>query len=152
MDSSGDAMSRGKLVIPGEPLQTIPELAVLIGLNEAIFLQQLHYWLLRYQQTRPKRQFIYNTLEEWQTQFPFWSTKTIQRIIKSLVAKKLVRVKKFNLKFCDRTNSYTIDYQAVEKLKVKSRLISEQRKTKNAEIGFRRRRRYGHSVPTVETD
>src|SRR6185436_7010760 len=143
-------MSRSRLLIPSEPLQVIPELAVLIGLNEAIVLQQLHYWLDKYQR-EPKREFIYNTFEEWQTQFPFWSKKTIQRIMKSLVAQDLVRIEKFNSKFCDRTNWYTIDYATIERLEEKSKDICEQRKKSNTEIAFKRRSRYGHSVPIVET-
>jgi len=35
------------LLIAVPPLIVLPTLATLVGLNEAIFLQQLHYWLLR---------------------------------------------------------------------------------------------------------
>ncbi len=33
------------LLIEESPLQVLPSLAKAIGLNEAIFAQQLHYWL-----------------------------------------------------------------------------------------------------------
>ena len=33
------------LLINESPLQVLPTLATYIGLNEAIFLQQVHYWL-----------------------------------------------------------------------------------------------------------
>ena len=35
------------LLIHEEPLLVLPGLASRIGLNEAIFLQQIHYWLNR---------------------------------------------------------------------------------------------------------
>lgn len=34
-----------KLLLDDEPLVILPKLAAAIGLNEAIILQQLHYWL-----------------------------------------------------------------------------------------------------------
>lgn len=36
-----------KLLIDEEPLQVLPGLAAVIGLNEALVVQQLHYWLRR---------------------------------------------------------------------------------------------------------
>lgn len=71
------------LLIDDEPLQVLPKLAVAIGLDEAIVVQQLHYWL------NPKRKsgkiingrrWIYNTYAEWrETNFPFWSEIHIKR-------------------------------------------------------------------------
>jgi len=34
-----------KLLIDEYPLQVLPSLAVIYGLNEAIILQQVHYWI-----------------------------------------------------------------------------------------------------------
>lgn len=34
-----------KLLLDEHPLQVMPKLAALIGLNGAIILQQIHYWL-----------------------------------------------------------------------------------------------------------
>lgn len=61
-----------------QPLVVNPLLAKEIGLNEAIVLQQMHYW----QQKMGKE--IYNSYKDWQDQFPWWSTKTIQRTVTSL--------------------------------------------------------------------
>ena len=36
----------GNLLINEPPLQVLPSLAAKIGLDNAIFIQQLHYWLL----------------------------------------------------------------------------------------------------------
>lgn len=101
------------LLIPCEPLQVLPSLAKAIGLNEAIFLQQLHYWLARSKHEHDGRVWVYNTFEEWQTQFPFWSLRTMQRIAASLVKRKLLLVHKFNAKDWDRKNWYSINYEAL---------------------------------------
>lgn len=105
-----------KLLIDSEPLQVLPQLAQAIGLNEAIFLQQLHYWLQRSKNEHDGRQWVYNTFEEWQEQFPFWSLKTMKRIAASLVAKKLLIVRKMKASDWDRTNWYSIDYSRTEAL------------------------------------
>jgi hypothetical protein len=95
-----------KLLINEAPLQVLPTLAVAIGLNEAIFLQQLHYWLTPTAKYKPhyreyegiSRPWIYNTYHTkedekgtgWQANFPFWSVRTIKRIVGSLKEKGLI--------------------------------------------------------------
>jgi len=75
-----------QLLINEPPLQVLPTLAHKIGLNEAIVLQQVHYWL------NPQfnknlfegRYWVRNTYEKWQKQFPFLSERTLRRTIMSL--------------------------------------------------------------------
>lgn len=120
-----------KLLIDESPLQVLPSLACIIGLNEAIFLQQLHYWL----KTSPTkkehegrvRSWIYNTYHSknsgngnttgWESNFPFWSARTIMRIVESLRDKKLIiTTDELNGSRTNRTLWYTIDYDELEKL------------------------------------
>jgi len=103
-----------KLLIDEEPLQVLPSLAVQIGLNEALLLQQLHYWLKKSKHEHDERKWIYNTFEEWQLQFPFWSQRTLQRVMGNLVRLDLVEVHKFNEANRDRTNWYAIKYERLE--------------------------------------
>lgn len=90
-------------------------LAAIVGLNEAIVLQQIHYWVkkkgggIEYQGVR----WVFNSLERWQEQFPFWSQDTVKRALAALKAKGLVRVEKLSDVGRDRTNYYTIDYKQV---------------------------------------
>jgi len=105
-----------KLLIAEEPLQVLPSLAMEIGLDDALFLQQLHYWLRKSKHEHDGERWIYNTFAEWQAQFPFWSLRTMQRIAGRLVKKGLIKVHKFNKQNWDRTNWYAIDYEAVHKL------------------------------------
>jgi len=110
-----------KLLINQPPLQVLPKLAIKIGLNEAIILQQLHYWLERSVNIREGRKWIYNDYAQWQEQFPFWSERTIQRTFLSLEKLGIVVSKQFEKYTSDHTRRnrrkwYTIDYPKFEEL------------------------------------
>lgn len=102
-----------RLLIDEPPLQVLPSLAREIGLNEAIMLQQIHYWLLKSGNEFEGAKWFYKTLEEWQTEFSFWSTMTIRRTLGSLEKQKIIKIGNFNKKKFDKTKWYTIDYQRV---------------------------------------
>ena len=106
-----------RLLIAEPPLQVLPSLAVRIGLHEAIVLQQLHYWLLASRHEHDGRTWVYNTLEEWHTQFPFMSLSTLRRTLANLERHlALVMTARYNRLPTDRTKWYTIDYDALEAL------------------------------------
>lgn len=104
-----------RLLINEPPLQVLPSLAKEIGLNEAIMLQQMHYWLLKSSNEFTGVKWFYKTLEEWQTEFPFWSAMTIRRTLGSLEKQKIIKIGNFNKKKFDKTKWYTIDYQRVNR-------------------------------------
>lgn len=104
-----------RLLINEPPLQVLPSLAKEIGLNEAIMLQQMHYWLLKSSNEFTGVKWFYKTLEEWQTEFPFWSVMTIRRTLGSLEKQKIIKIGNFNKKKFDKTKWYTIDYQRVNR-------------------------------------
>jgi len=117
------------LLINESPLVIQPTLALLVGLNEAIVLQQIHYWIEHYRQAEKKksasqqkhfkqgRWWVYNSLTEWrESNFRFWSESTIKRAINSLIKKKLLTSKQFNKSFGDHTNWYSIDYAKLNEL------------------------------------
>ena len=104
-----------RLLIDEPPLQVLPSLAREIGLNEAIMLQQIHYWLLKSGNEFEGAKWFYKTLEEWQTEFPFWSAMTIRRTLGSLEKQKIIKIGNFNKKKFDKTKWYTIDYQRVNR-------------------------------------
>lgn len=90
-------------------------LAAIVGLNEAIVLQQIDYWVkkkrggVEHQGCR----WVFNSLEKWHAQFPFWSKDTVKRALAALKARGLIRVQKLSEEARDQTNYYTVDYQAV---------------------------------------
>lgn len=92
-----------------QPLQVLPDLAVAIGFNESLVLQQVHYWTRK---SDDDEGWIYNTLGEWREQFPFWSEDTIKRTFRSLREADLVEVAQ--RRGSDRTNSYRLNYAALE--------------------------------------
>ncbi|HEX8653091.1 MAG TPA: hypothetical protein VF708_19900 [Pyrinomonadaceae bacterium] len=101
------------LLINEDPLQVLPTLAGLIGLNEAIVLQQVHFWLRKSKNVVDDRKWTYDTYEEWQQKnFPFWSVKTVQRVFLSLEAQKLLISMQPEKR--DRRKWYTIDYDLLE--------------------------------------
>ena len=99
-----------KLLINEPPLIIIPLLAVKFGLNEAIFLQQLHYWLERSQYEKYGQKWIYKSLENWQKEFLFWSERTIQRVISALKKQEIISIKKIE----KNRNYYTINYAKLD--------------------------------------
>lgn len=105
-----------KWLISEPPLMMYPTLAKAIGVNEAIVLQQIHYWL----QCKPKeaegRAWIYNTYKNWHEQFPFWSERTIKRIVKNLIERGLITTANFNKFKIDRTLWYSINYEKLDEI------------------------------------
>jgi DnaD/phage-associated family protein len=97
-------------------LIVLPALAVKIGLNEAIIVQQMHYWLQKSKHIYDGQAWIYNTHAGWQEQFPFWSINTIRRAIKSLEDAGILIVGNYNKLKIDNTKWYRIDYQVLEGL------------------------------------
>ena len=103
-----------RLLIKENPVMIIPSLAVKIGLNEAVVLQQIHYWLGISKHRIEGRIWVYNTYEEWQKQLPFWSVSTIKRTILSLEMKGLLLSANFNAMKMDKTKWYSIDYEKLQ--------------------------------------
>ncbi|PPC64163.1 transcriptional regulator [Pantoea sp. ICBG 1758] len=100
------------LLLKVKPLVISPELACRIGLNEAIVLQQICYWL---EETTAGvdyegRRWVYNTIEDWNKQFPWWSSKTVKRAISSLKGMGLLYVEQLKKNQHDQTNYYSINH------------------------------------------
>ncbi|MEA3351169.1 MAG: hypothetical protein U9Q82_11145 [Chloroflexota bacterium] len=117
------------LIINESPLQVLPSLATLVGLNEAIAIQQVHYWLRHYQKSEanlsPQKQhhfkqgrwWVYNSYPDWQeNNFPFWSESTIKRAFRSLEKQHMLISKKLSDNTRDRTNWYSINYAELNRL------------------------------------
>lgn len=104
------------LLIDEYPLLVPPTLASQIGLNEAIALQQIHFWVSKSKNFKDGKYWVYNTYDGWQKQFPFWSVSTIRRVFKSLEEKKLIETANYNEMKYDQTKWYTINYDKLNKI------------------------------------
>jgi hypothetical protein len=111
-------LKSNKLLLDDYPLVVIPELANKLGLNEAIILQQVHYWVVH--NTGKEKNFqegyywTYNTYNEWQSQFYFLSERTIRRAIKRLESLGYLIVGNYNKRKSDRTKWYRVDYSLLD--------------------------------------
>lgn len=102
------------LLMPSRPIVINPDLAYSIGLNEAIALQQVNYWLKETTSglERDGERWIYNTNEQWLEQFPFWSESTLKRTFTRLKALGVLKIEQLNKSQRDMTNYYTINYES----------------------------------------
>ncbi|KMK08154.1 phage O protein family [Pluralibacter gergoviae] len=119
------------LLMPSRPIVINPDLAYSIGLNEAIALQQVNYWLKETNSgiERDGVRWIYNTTEQWLEQFPFWSESTLKRTFTRLKTLGVLRVEQLNKSQRDMTNYYTINYESALLDEVK---VTESKRSKCA--------------------
>lgn len=100
------------------PITFLPHLAKAIGVNEALVLQQLHYWLVNHAEVQHEGKFwIYKTYEEWQEQdFFFWSVRTVKSVFKNLTNLGLIESQKLSSNRHNRVNYYTINAEKLAEI------------------------------------
>ncbi|MED4206819.1 hypothetical protein [Neobacillus mesonae] len=98
------------------PIMALPNLAVKIGLKEAIILQHIHYWLNTSSHETDGQKWVCNSYKEWKKQMPYWSENTIKRTIQSLESQGYLISSNWNRMKMDKTKWYTIDYEKVKEL------------------------------------
>jgi len=108
-----------------EPKVINTELACLIGLNEAIVLQQLHYWLEKNKASATNYYdgyfWTYGTIQEYRDRdFKFWSFNTVKRTITRLVEQGFLIKGNYNKMKLDQTAWYTINYAALDEWIIKN--------------------------------
>ena len=126
-----------KLLYTKEPIVINPVAAEVLGVNEAIIVQQIHYWLNINEKAKINfhkgKYWTYNTYENWQkTNFRFLSVSTLKRIFKKLVTKGILITDNFNKAKYDRTLWVTINYEKLDELL--SKYEEENKNEKSEEI------------------
>jgi len=138
------------LLIHEEPLLVLPGLTSRIGLNEAIFLQQIHYWLNRSKHFYDERSWVYNSVAEWVKQFPFWSENTIRRIVKNLEDEQLLVIGNYNRAKFDKTKWYSINYEKLRLLESTNDIPNlGRRSTQNGQMDVPN---LGKPIPETNTE
>ena len=121
-----------------EPKIINTQLACLIGLNEAIVLQQLHYWLEKNKATATNfydgRYWTYGTIQEYlERDFPFWSFNTVKRTLAKLMEFGFIIKGNYNRVNFDKTNWYSIDYEALDKWLAQNAPIDKPKMSQSSE-------------------
>lgn len=93
-----------------------PKLAELLGLNESIILNQIHYWINKKNNIINNKSWVYNSYENWHKQLSFLSTNTIKKTIKNLENVEILLCDNFNKCKMDKTKWYTINYDKLKAL------------------------------------
>ena len=126
------------LMFDKHPLVIDKKLAKIIGLNQAMILQQVHYWLELNKKNKinfhENRYWTYNTINEWQEEFPFWSKETVKRAFNKLRDLGIIQVGNFNVYKMDRTLWYTIDYDKLNEY-IRSNSLDDDVENESMEKG-----------------
>jgi hypothetical protein len=129
---------------------------MLIGLNEAIVIQQIHYWIRKNQENNINyyvgHYWTYNSYADWQKQFPFWCERTIKRIFLSLENKNILISDNFNQMKRDRTKWYRINYEALNRLYLQTTEKPHNSESgQNGSTGRKPRKLRGHASKQTGT-
>jgi len=93
------------------------EIAKKFGVNAAIFLNNVAYWLQKNQANKKhfheNRYWTYNSSEALAILFPYWSPDQIDRLIKKCISLKLLLVGNFNDNTYNRTRWYSLTDEAL---------------------------------------
>lgn len=105
------------LLFDERPLVVSPKLAVLLGdLDKAVILQQIHYWLERSTNLKDGYKWVYNSMAEWNKQFPWIAIATLKRKFKSLEDENLLITGNYNRAKFDKTKWYRINYDVLNEM------------------------------------
>lgn len=106
------------------PLIASPELAKVLGITAATFLQKLYFLINETRKTKTKknlkshngRKWWFHTYEEWQSTLGMFSVATIKRAVARLKKMGLIHIAKLSDIKSMRVNYYTIDYKKLKEL------------------------------------
>jgi hypothetical protein len=140
-------------LIDEPPILVMPTLAVVLdGLNEAVVLQQLHYWIQRSNNERDGRRWVYNTIKEWEKQFPFWSNDTIRRTMNKLRDMGLIITANYNTMPMDRTLWYSIDYEKLDAIVKNHKSISAKSANGSGQVALSNNQRLPETTKDDDDD
>ena len=145
-------MGYNNILFDESPLVVSPQLAKILGLNETIILQQLHYWLQKKPKIKDNRAWIYNSISNWQAQFPFFSVNTIRRTLDSLVANNIIIKGEFNKATFDKTSWWAIDYDGLNAIAQNHKSICPKWANGYTQNGRTDTPKMGEPIPETNTE
>lgn len=116
------------LLIDGTQIPVLSELAQVVGLNEAIVLQEVYYWCKVNKRERRDPHdgyyWVYNSYREWQEKhFPWWHVDTVRGIFTKLEKQGLLISANYNKLPTDRTKWYRINFPQLHSKIISSPLM-----------------------------
>jgi len=122
---------QNRLLVLNEPLspRLSPALAKEIGLNESILFLQLEFLIAVSNHEHDDKRWTYQSQRGLQEIFPFWSTATIHRAVKSLEEQELIFIGNYNKRKADRTRWFAINPAGVARLQSISLLAIQNEPT-----------------------
>ncbi|MER2155804.1 MAG: conserved phage C-terminal domain-containing protein [Solibacillus sp.] len=115
-----------KLLVDGRQLFLSQDLAVRIGIEEALFLQQLYYRLETRGVEKEGHIWYRQTYQGWAKQCPQWNIRKIKRLVMKLERYQIIiSSNKFNSFKTDRSKWYRIDYGKIDQI-VQSEVYTQE--------------------------
>ena len=88
------------------------DLAIEVGVQEALLIGNLKYWLLKNKANNKhfhdNKYWTYNSMEAFTVLFPFWSKRQVERMLKKLKEEGFIETGNYNKSSYDRTLWYTL--------------------------------------------
>lgn len=105
------------LLFNERPLIVQPKLAYILGgTDEALVLQQVHYWTQKNMNIEDGHSWVYNSTKGWQKQFYWFSESKVKRIFRKLEKLGVLITGNYNKTKFDKTKWYRIDYSTLDDL------------------------------------
>ncbi|MFS0876089.1 conserved phage C-terminal domain-containing protein [Solibacillus isronensis] len=115
-----------KLLVDGRQLFLSQDLAIRIGIEEALFLQQLYYRLETQGVEKEGHTWYRQTYQGWAKQCPQWNIRKIKRLVMKLESYQIIiSSNKFNSFKTDRSKWYRIDYRKIDQI-VQSEVFTQE--------------------------
>lgn len=106
-----------KLLVDGRQLVLSQDLAIRIGVEEALFIQQLYYRLETRGVDKEGHIWYRQTYQGWAKQCPQWNIRKIKRLVMKLERYQIIiSSNKFNSFKTDRSKWYRIDYEKIDQI------------------------------------
>lgn len=92
------------------------ELAKQFGVDEAIFIENLRFWIAKNQANKKHfydgQYWTYNSMSAYAELFPYWTAKQVRRIIDSLSTQGVLTIGNHNINPYDRTQWYALNLKS----------------------------------------
>ncbi|OBW57019.1 hypothetical protein A9986_09735 [Solibacillus silvestris] len=106
-----------KLLVDGRQLFLSQDLAIRIGVEEALFIQQLYYRIETRGVEKEGHIWYRQTYQGWAKQCPQWNIRKIKRLVMKLERYQIIiSSNKFNSFKTDRSKWYRIDYEKIDQI------------------------------------